>query len=149
MKSGFITSSGAIVEPLTGSLAAKSGIQSNDIIIKMNGNSIQNSNDLSNIVRQNIPLKIDILRNNKPVQIAITPENGKIGVRVGDAIAKNENFTSKFSVIEGASMATKEVYYSSILTFSILKKTFTGLFFSKNQNEHEIAKQNLSGPIGA
>lgn len=46
-------------------------------------------------------------------------------------------------------MGISETYQTSILTFSLLGKTLSGLFSPKDLTEYESAKNNLSGPIGA
>lgn len=61
----------------------------------------------------------------------------------------NPDFIKKDSILQAATSATSETYYSSILTFKLVKKTLGSLFFAKTSEERKEAQESLSGPIGA
>lgn len=57
-------------------LAAQSGLMEGDKIVKIDGEPVLDSLALVNIIRQSPgkTLALDVLRNNEPVSITLTPE---------------------------------------------------------------------------
>lgn len=150
MQSGFVTHSGVTLTPLTGSLAERSGIQAGDIVTSVNGQEIKNIDQFIDIVSHAETANIELMRNGAPNTVSIAPENGKIGSYLGyENLSLDQNFTKKAGVAEAATLSVKETYYSSVMTFKLVKKTLGSLFFAKTSEERKEAQDQLSGPIGA
>lgn len=58
---------------IPGSPAQQSGLESGDIILKINGKYIFDTVDMTDIIRKGKTLTFEVLRNNKQVQITATP----------------------------------------------------------------------------
>lgn len=53
------------------------------------------------------------------------------------------------NLLEATVAGARETYFSSVLTFKLVKTTLGNFFFADTTEEHEEAKNSLSGPIGA
>lgn len=119
------------------------------MVTALNGEKLTSSSKLIEIIEKNEVFHLEILRNNENISLEITPENGKIGSYISDALVKNPDFAQNKSVSESISLASKEVYYSSALTFTLVKQVLQKLFLPSSPDEREEAKNSLSGPVGA
>ncbi len=151
--SGFVKSDWVYIQPLTGSIAEAAGLRTNDIIVWANGEKVISSQDVIDKISQNTPLELEVLRieNNEKIfqKISVTPEHGKIWIAISDALKINSDFVTQYSFSDAIVAGAKETYYSSLLTFKLVKNTLWNLFFAENAEVREEAKNNLSGPIGA
>lgn len=150
MESGFVKHSGVRLDPIQDSIAEKAGILAGDIIVSANNQKIQKIDDLTRIIDKSNQLSFEIIRAGETKNIELTPENGRVGISISyEKLEINKDFSKNFSFIEAISMGAKEVYHSSILTFTLVKNTLGNLFFPDTPEEHTAAKNNLAGPIGA
>lgn len=149
MESGFIHNDGVFLTPIAGGVAEKSGILERDVVLSVNGEKITKSSEMIAYIEKNETMKLEILRNGENISLEVSPENGKIQSYIADAVKINENFSKKMGFVDASVAAAKEAYFSSILTFKLVKNTFGKLFFPETPEEREEATENLSGPIGA
>lgn len=149
MESGFIKNDGVFLTPIAGGVAEKSGILEKDVVLAVNGEKITKSSEIIAHIEKNEPMMLEILRNGENISLEVSPENGKIQSYIADAVKINENFSKKMGFVDASVAATKEAYFSSILTFKLVKNTFGKLLFPETPEEREEATENLSGPIGA
>lgn len=150
MNSGYATHSGIILTPLTGSIAANSWIMPGDKVNSINGQKVNSIESLMQLISTNANIVLDLQRNNEHISVNVHPENGKIGTYIAyDHPQINQNYFIAPRFAEALTLATKETYHTSVLTFNLVKKTFTSLLFPKSSEERGEAQKQLSGPIGA
>lgn len=149
LESGFIKNSWVVLYPLTGSIAENSWLQSGDVVLSVNNLPIISSEDLISEISKNEKFSLEIMRNDEKKILEITPEDGKIGTAINQRFAINQDFERKMWFVDASIAGAQEAYFSSILTFKLVKNTFAKLLFPKDSAEREEATQNLSGPIGA
>lgn len=118
--------------------------------MSVNGKNITTVEDAIANVSANSPVFANVRRDNEEMQVQIIPQNGKIGTQISyEHIDVNKNFSRQLGLIDAIKMGASETYYSSIMTFTLVKKTFSSLLFPKTETERVEAQNNLSGPIGA
>lgn len=134
-----------------GSPAEKSGLQTGDKIIAVNGENTPNWQDWSHIVRTNAGrnLQLTVLRNNQTLQLNILPDAiespdksqiiGRIGVAaLTDQAWQKTVITRKDLDFQAAlQLGTEKVGNYIALTFKFLGKLLTG----------QVSSGHLSGPI--
>ncbi|BBD73973.1 S2P metalloprotease [Sulfodiicoccus acidiphilus] len=76
-----------IVRVVGGSPAQYAGLKSGDVIVKVNGTAINSPTQLGKLTSSGLPLILTVIENGHISSIAVTPENGKIGVYITDYFA--------------------------------------------------------------
>jgi regulator of sigma E protease len=85
---------------LPGSPAEHAGMQANDVIVSMNGQTPTTNEQTRNIIYSHLdkPITVSVLRNGKTVELTVTPlstrtpEQGAVGIQMGPLLVKPENF---------------------------------------------------------
>ncbi len=148
--SGLIEGKGIVFNPLTGSIAEQSWIQKSSKVIAVNHVPIDTVDTLIHSIQTEKNLQIELKSSSGWFYtVSLQPKDGKIWVQIYEDLQVNANFQEKkFAFLDATTLAAKETYASSILTFKLLWKTFSALLFPKEPAERESAKEMLSGPIG-
>lgn len=140
-----------LLSPIEGSIAEKSWIQKQDILLEINWIIIQSKEQAIEIFTENknIEMSLVVLRNNEKNTFNMTPSSeGKIGSYVSDNVEVNMDFEYKYWFIDAIILGAKETYSQSILTFSWLKILFSKVFFPETKKERTEAIESMAGPIG-
>jgi regulator of sigma E protease len=124
--------------------AAAAGLQTGDKALAINGQTIRNSNDAINIIRENKenPVNIVVERNGERKEITIMPRQGDDGIfRVG-AVFAGERVTAREAVgLGGAAAYAVNVNVEIIrLTGKVFGQLFSG--------ERAVKDAGLAGPVG-
>src|SRR5262250_286379 len=79
---GATTSTQKIVEPKPNKPAAIAGLKSGDVLVRANGQPVSADAPISDVIRagQGAPVKIEVLRDGKPMSFSVTPERVAPGV---------------------------------------------------------------------
>ena len=149
-----------IIEPAKWSLAEKSWLKKNDIIVWIkypdkawikNPTIKQLQDSIKKYKWQE--LWFCILWKNKawenianPIYIK-TPESGKIWIYIWENIKINPNFKYKYDLINSIKYWFKETYIQSILTLKWLKYLWEKIFSPKDKKERTEAIKQISWPI--
>lgn len=81
---GLIKTDGIVLSPLTGSIALKSGILENDILLSIDGQTIARPDEMISKVKQSTTALDFVVRGTGGVRhVSVTPQDGKIGSYVG------------------------------------------------------------------
>ena len=146
IESGFLTHSGIIITPLSGSVASRVWLKDWDQIAFINGIVPQLTQDIIDIIKKNKEIELQIVWKDKPIKIS--PIDGKIGVTIQ---YKNINFNSnkiiKFGWQDAVLAWSQETIATTKITFAFLTRMIGWIFTPKTEKEHEEAKNMLSGPI--
>lgn len=147
---GFVTYSGIVLTPLTGSIAEKAGIQAGDILLSIDGETYVDSKNVVTKISKWQPMKMLLSQSGSIIELSLVPENGKVGMYIGyNELDLNKDLVIQKKGIEGIVAGAKETYYSSVLTLDFLGKVLKNLIAPSTPMEREEAKEMLSGPIGA
>jgi regulator of sigma E protease len=147
---GYLTHSGIILSPLTGSIAEQAGILSGDILIQVNDIAPETTEQVVKVIQSNEQVNLLLNRSGSIVNIILTPQDGKVGTYIGyDNLALKKDFVYQKTGLDALVMWAKETYYSSVLTLDFLGKVLKNLIAPATPLEREEAKEMLSGPIGA
>ncbi len=149
---GILKIAGVILDPIKDSPAEKSGIEAGDQVHTINGIGVQRAKDfMSRVTKNGEPIILSLTHSGaiSPVDIVVTPVNGKIGTYVSDNIIDhNREYVYRFgfraAVVEGA----KETYHQSKLTLELLGNLFQKFVSPKTPTERTEATKSLTGPIG-
>lgn len=129
--------------------ADKAGLQSNDVILAIDGISIESWREFVEIVQQNPnqKLKLDVIRSSSNISISLVPDSikegqkqiGHIGAGVYFNEKSNDDWIVKihYSPLTSLLMATQKTYDISIFSFKMLGKMIVG----------EASIKAISGPI--
>ncbi|MFA5916867.1 MAG: site-2 protease family protein [Candidatus Gracilibacteria bacterium] len=146
----LIEKEGIYLFPLTGSLADKSGIKNEDLLLKINGNTVNKSDEVKNIISQNTgkELIFEINRKGKKENINIKiGTDGKIGSYLAPNIEYNKEFKYQYNLPKSFLIASKEVYNESLLTYKALGVLVQKLVIPKTKQDRKEALENLGGPV--
>ncbi len=140
-----------IDEVLGNGAAARAGLRGEDLIVALDGVTIESANQWVELIRANpereMPLRIR--RGGDEVELRITPESrrdggdtyGYIGVRnrvdIPESMRREMLVTERYGPIEGLASALDKTWRMTWLTLRVLGKLVTG----------EASLRNLSGPI--
>lgn len=138
---------GLILSPIANSLAEKSGITQDDIIITLDWKNISDTQSFMNTVSLSKNKEIILWSKNKT--FIITPSSeGKIWAYIRENIVHNNDFSYKYSVTQSFKYAWLETYNQTLLTFSWLKILFKKIVFPETKLQRQEAISQVSGPIG-
>jgi regulator of sigma E protease len=136
-------------EVMPGSAADRSGLQSGDRVVALDGASIDNWLLLVEYVRERPGQLIDalILRGDAQLRVELVPDEvgengerfGRIGISVAEPTeAREAMFTIvSYGPIESLVKATIKTWDTSVLTLKMIGRMFTG----------DVSWKNLSGPV--
>lgn len=147
IENGYLSHEGITLNPVPGSIAAKAGTLSGDIITSINWVIPKVSQDIIDIIKKNTEIEI-VVRGNTPRTLRMNPKDGKVGMMIGYKNLKfNDNKIIQYSGYEAIVMGWKETVATTRLTLEFLSRMVVGIFVPKSDKEHEDAKSMLSGPI--
>jgi regulator of sigma E protease len=129
-----------IGEVIPGKPAAIAGIKSGDIISKINDETIYCWDRAVKIINSNTgkAIKMELIRNNKPIDVSITPEyNAEIGAGI-IGIGYKQHFIKSHHPIHAMEYAFTNTYHTTKYMVGGLYKLITG----------KVSVKNISGPIG-
>lgn len=136
-----------VMEPTTGSPADQAGLKAGDQIVSFDGHVIRSVPVLLSFLSDDKgkPVQLDILRNNQPVTITVTPEltdtgdgSGTKAYHLGFQAYGPPTTVQQLSLRKAVPAAWVYSKKNSLLIVDVLK----GMF------EHHISVRQLSGPIG-
>lgn len=136
--------------PLTWSLSESSWIKENDLLVKVNWKSVNDPDEVKNIINsnKNKELIFEINRNEKIININLKIwSDWKIGSYLAPNITYNKDFTYKYNLWESFLYATKEAYNESLLTFKALWILVRKLTFPETKIERDEAVKSVSWPV--
>jgi regulator of sigma E protease len=124
--------------------AAAAGLLAGDKALAVNGQTIKNSNELINAIRENKenPVNLVVERNGERKEIAITPKQSEDGVyRVG-AVFSSGAVTAREAV--GLGGAAAYAYNVNMEIIRLTGKVFGQLF----SGQRSVKDAGLAGPVG-
>lgn len=134
------TLSPVIGNVLKDSPAAMAGLQKGDIVHKINNESIQEWNELSDIIKSSVhPVTFEIERNHQLIALTVTPKVTQTHNIFKETVYQpmvgiapsGDVHTLELSGISAFSYATHETYTSSLLIFQSVQKLITGVVPAK------------------
>lgn len=144
---------GIILSPVSWSLAEKSWIQKWDIILKINDEEINSSENFMKKIKENKRKAIILTKScenkencNEKISINID-ETGKIWSYISENITINKDFEYKFWVLDSAKYAFLETKNQVLLTFSALSDLAKKIFTPETKTERQEAINSMSWPI--
>ena len=128
--------------------ADKAGLKNNDKILTINGQPVHAWNTMVQMVRSHphIPLHFEILRNQQPLSLIITPDKKELENEIAGFIGaevkpihwpENQIVTLSYNPVSALSVAVSETIALAHMTIHSLIKLVTGI----------LSLKNLSGPI--
>ena len=136
-----------IVNPIKDSLAEKSWIKENTIIIKVNNIKVSSLEEFKNILESNRNNTI-ILKDNKNNSFKINLDNNwKIWAYIWDNIKLNKDFEYKYSFLNSIKYWTIETYNQTLLTFKWLWILIRKIFNPETPKERQEAINQVNWPI--
>ena len=136
-----------IVNPIKDSLAEKSWIKENTIIIKVNNIKVSSLEEFKNILESNRNNTI-ILKDNKNNSFKINLDNNwKIWAYIWENIKLNKDFEYKYSFLNSIKYWTIETYNQTLLTFKWLWILIRKIFNPETPKERQEAINQVNWPI--
>lgn len=133
-----------IGKTIEGGVAAQSGLMEGDKIVKIDGEPVLDSLALVNIIRQSPgkPLALDVLRNNEPVSITLTPEaktvkDQLIGKMDANISVMPEMTILSYSIPVALMEGISKTWETSYITVKMIGKMLVG----------DVSLKNITGPI--
>lgn len=117
-----------IGDVLKNSPAEKAGFKPGDILLSLNGIKLYTSKQATELISSNAGKEIQLLvkRDKEELIIAVTPGNdAKIGVAIGPVFMGQTNMKT-YGAFESVIQGWKDIRNTTVLTFSMLGKVFTG-----------------------
>ncbi|PZM86749.1 hypothetical protein DLH72_00145 [Candidatus Gracilibacteria bacterium] len=153
IKNGILEKqNGVKISPLNGSLAHKSGLNKNDIILEINNEKITSTKHFLEMIKENTAKEINIKRicetecvNELKIKIG---QDGKLGTYVGENIIFNENFKYKYGFLDSVKYAFLETKNQVLMTFKGIGLLAQKIFAPKDKKERAEAIESMAGPIG-
>ncbi len=146
----LIEKSWVYLYPLTWSLAEKSGIKQDDLLIKANWLAVNTPDEVKKLIDSNKEkiLTFEINRKEKKVNIDVKIwKDWKIWSYLSPNITYNKDFSYKYSFWKSIVMASKETYNESLLTFKALWILVGSLAFPETEKERDEALESVSWPV--
>jgi len=146
-KSGVLTRApGVVLDPIPESLAEKSGIQSWDVLLRLNGISLTTPEDILWFLKNNTwSMTLDIQRGAEVLSLSLIPENGKIGAYIAPNITLKK---FKYPLFASLWKGMNEVYHQigfSLRTFgTIIRTSFSD---TASRTEKQEATAGIGWPV--
>lgn len=138
---------GLVVNPIKDSIAEKSWLEENDIVIKVNNESITSYNQLIEVLSQNKNTPITFETQDWK-NIELTPsEKWTIWAYISENLKFNSEFKYQFWVVDSAKYAATETFNEAMLTLDWLGMLVKKLVAPKNEEERTEALNSVSWPI--
>ncbi len=124
--------------------AAAAGLMAGDKALAINGQTIKNSNDVINLIRENKenPVNLVIERNGERKEITITPKLSDDGVHRVGAVFAGATVTAREAVGLGGGLAY--AYNVNMEIIRLTGKVFGQLF----SGQRSVRDAGLAGPVG-
>lgn len=139
-----------LLYPLTWSLAEKSWIKENDLLLKINWNKVNDPDSVKDFISKNkwSQVVFDVDRKGKIEVISLNIwEDWKIWTYLWPNYGFNKDFIYKYNFIDAIKVSTKEVYNETLLTFKALWILVTKLVLPKTKQDREEAIESVWWPI--
>ena len=150
LTNGTLSFSGIEFEPLTWSIAELSWIKKGDVLVSLNGKEFSTPKAVIDEIRGSQKLDLMLLRAGKKLNLTVIPKDGKIGAYLNyhNLQIVEPKGASERNFSDALVLWARETYSTSVLTLKAFSTLLHGILFPKNPEEHESAKEMLSGPIG-
>ncbi len=149
IETGYITHSGLMLSPLTGSIAERAWVLAWDQVIALDGQVIDDIDGFRAVLADNAEHTLIVSGTGWERPLVITPEGGKIGVRIDyKDLSINDAYHMKLPFSEAVIASLYETYALSHLTFDVLISTVRKLVSPVTPSERKEATEMLSWPIG-
>lgn len=137
------------LEPLKWSIAEKSGIQKDDVLLSVDNKKILKPEEFTSIIKNSkYVINLEIKRKDKISYIQILPKDGKIGTYIWyNIIGKNKDFVYKFGFFESIWKSVIEVKNQSFLVFELFEGLLKKIFTPVSQTERTEAIKSVGWPI--
>ena len=147
---GIIETDGISMEPLTGSIAERAGIQKEDILVAIDGQPAKTPDEtVKKIHSIQTTSHFTVRRAGQTLDIPVTPEGGRIGSYVGYHVnAFQRDYAYQYGPIEAIRAGTEETYNISAVTLELLRSLVVRVIAPQTPAERSEAVASLSGPIG-
>jgi regulator of sigma E protease len=118
-----------------GQPAEAAGLKTGDGLLSIDGQPLRSFEDLVTAVRGagERPLQVRVLRDGKPIDIAVTPSGGRIGVASSGGLARPLGF------LAAVDRALRQTWRSTVQTLAMLRDLLTA---------RVSPRASLTGPIG-
>ncbi len=133
-----------IGKTVEGGIAATAGLKEGDRVVKINGEPVLDSLALVNIIRSSPgkPLEVEVLRNNEPLVISMTPaantvKDQLIGKMDANVSVMPEMMILSYSVPVALTEGVAKTWETSYMTVKMIGKMITG----------DVSLKNITGPI--
>jgi len=146
---GLVKTDGIVLSPLTGSIAEKSGILENDILVSIDGKNIMSPEDMITMVKKSTaPMSFMLRWTGGTRTVSVTSKDGKIGSYVGYNITDiRKDFRYKYSFFESIKEWGIETYKESVMTLELLWTLVKRIVTPRVPTERTEAVESLGGPI--
>ena len=140
------------INPIEWSIAEASWLLPNDVILSANETTLQEPQELMDIISQNAwnTLNIQVQTADwEEKNVALTPwADGKIWAYLWENIQVNTDFTYKYWLLNSVKYGTIETYNQTMLTFKALWTLLRKIIRPETKQERTEAIEQVSGPIG-
>ena len=149
LKSWYITHSGIVLIPLSGSLAERAGIEKWDILIALDTITYSDITTFRNRIALWGSVNLTLLWTRWwKKNITISPENGKIWTIITYKNIINREYHESFTFGQSLIWAIHETWALSRMTLDVLWNTLQKLISPHTPTERREATEMLSWPIG-
>jgi len=136
--------------PLTWSLAFNSWIRDEDLLLKINWDTVKSIEWVKELIIKNVwnGLNFEIKRWDKIINLNIKiSSDWKIWSYLAPNLTYNKDYIYKYNLWESIIIASKETYNETLLTFKALWSLVRKLTFPENKEEREDAVKSVSWPV--
>ena len=147
---GLLKTDGLSLSPMTGSVAQKSGILENDILLSINGQPTTKPEDMISKVKDSKnALDFEVRQWTWATRhVSVTPESWKIGSYVGYNITEiRKDFRYKYGFLEAIKEWGIETYKQSAMTLELLWTLVKRIVAPHIASERTEAVKSLGWPI--
>ena len=144
---GTLTTSGIVFYPLTGSVAYEAGLRDGDTLHTINGQKLDNPDDVTKIIQKSPEVKLEISRSWSLKDITIIPKDKKIGSYVWYADIQLHEIRAK-SFSDAIIMGSKEFKEHFVMTVEMFRGLGQKIFAPRTPTERTEAVNSMSWPIG-
>ena len=129
---------------LEGKPAAASGLQKGDRVLSINGESVRNSSELTNVIRESKgnPVKLTVERNGERKELTMQPQQNPDGVFLIGATFGSGKIVTREPV--GIGQAASYAVNSNLEIIRLTGKVFGQMF----SGERSVKDAGVAGPVG-